>query len=210
MVHVDAHAGNSGTGSVSRTAESDRQLLSRAKAGDDAAMDALLRTNDWIAVKLTRRMCGRFDEDIAQRARIAMWRAIQNFRVDGAANLQVFLWCCVMRAIINARRRTISQKHTLFVDPAYITPTCPYRHVHEVETKDEYDFVVALVGLQNLTYLIRRSSGETLMEIARSVGVGHTTMHYRELSEILRARKAISARLNRCGRFDRIPDLLKQ
>src|SRR5262249_50865259 len=91
---------------VSEAVASDDQLLAEARAGDRAALEALLERHQAQVYRFALRMCRDPEdaEDVLQETLLAMARSVGDFR--GASSLSTWLYTIAESFCIKKRRRT--------------------------------------------------------------------------------------------------------
>jgi len=94
-------------------AGSDEQLVLAARAGDDAALSALLTKYRAFARVKARSyfLVGADREDIVQEGMIGLYKAIRDFNGDMDSSFRAFAELCVTRQIITAIKTATRQKH---------------------------------------------------------------------------------------------------
>ena len=82
----------------------DRALITRARAGDAAAMDRLIeRYRGFVRMKASAYfLAGGESEDLVQEGLIGFFKAVRDYRVDREASFRSFAELCVTRQIITA------------------------------------------------------------------------------------------------------------
>ncbi len=92
---------------------SDEDLTERARAGDDAAIEALLARYRHYARAKARSyfLAGADREDIVQEGMIGLYKAVRDFRRDKNAAFRAFAELCITRQIITAIKSATRQKH---------------------------------------------------------------------------------------------------
>ncbi len=91
----------------------DEQLVDRARAGDDKAIDTLLhRYRHYARAKArTYFLAGADREDIVQEGMIGLFKAIRDFQVEKNTAFRAFAELCITRQIITAIKTATRQKH---------------------------------------------------------------------------------------------------
>jgi RNA polymerase sporulation-specific sigma factor len=92
---------------------SDDELVLRARAGDEAALDHLLqRYKNFARVKAhTYFLIGADKEDLVQEGMIGLYKAIRDYRPDKQSSFRAFAELCIQRQIITAIKTATRQKH---------------------------------------------------------------------------------------------------
>jgi len=85
------------------TANDERKLIDRCKAGDRNAFDLLIRTYEKRVYNLAYRLCGHYDEanDISVDAFMRVYQALRLFRGD--ANFSTWLYRIVTNVYLDRR-----------------------------------------------------------------------------------------------------------
>ena len=91
----------------------DRALITRARAGDAAAMDRLIeRYRGFVRMKASAYfLAGGESEDLVQEGLIGFFKAVRDYRVDREASFRSFAELCVTRQIITAIKTAARNKH---------------------------------------------------------------------------------------------------
>jgi RNA polymerase sporulation-specific sigma factor len=91
----------------------DDELVLRARAGDDTALEhLLLRYKNFARVKARSYfLIGADKEDIVQEGMIGLYKAIRDFRPDKQSSFRAFAELCIQRQIITAIKTATRQKH---------------------------------------------------------------------------------------------------
>src|SRR3712207_5125451 len=95
------------------TVVSDEELVDRARAGHELALETLLnRYRHYARAKArTYFLAGADREDIVQEGMIGLFKAIRDFDVDKNTAFRAFAEICVTRQIITAIKTATRQKH---------------------------------------------------------------------------------------------------
>src|SRR3954468_1948135 len=82
----------------------DLQLVMRARNGDSAAMDALIRRyTGFVRLKASSYfLAGGDNDDLLQEGLIGLYKAVRDFRTDKETSFRSFAELCVTRQIITA------------------------------------------------------------------------------------------------------------
>lgn len=169
------------------TVEDERALVTRARAGDDAAFAALVESSKARVWSICLRITGNHSdaEDALQDALSAAWQHLARFRDD--ARFSTWLYRIASNAslaVVRRRRDTPSE-----VDPGWLVmddPTSGYDDIDRVQR------ALATVPETFRAALVLREYGAlTYEEIAAATGVGVQTVK----SRLNRARAAVSAAL---------------
>lgn len=91
----------------------DEELVWRAKAGDEAALEFLInKYKNFVRAKArTYFLVGADREDIIQEGMIGIYKAIRDYRSDRLASFRAFAELCITRQIITAIKTATRQKH---------------------------------------------------------------------------------------------------
>jgi RNA polymerase sigma-H factor len=92
----------------------DLQLVMRARNGDGAALDALIRRyTGFVRLKASSYfLAGGDAEDLIQEGLIGLYKAVRDFRSDKETSFRSFAELCVTRQIITAIKTATRFKHT--------------------------------------------------------------------------------------------------
>ena len=91
----------------------DDELVLRARAGDDTALEhLLLRYKNFARVKARSYfLIGADKEDIVQEGMIGLYKAIRDFQAERQSSFRAFAELCITRQIITAIKSATRQKH---------------------------------------------------------------------------------------------------
>jgi RNA polymerase sporulation-specific sigma factor len=91
----------------------DLRLVIRARNGDDAAMDALLRRyTGFVRLKASSYfIAGGESDDLVQEGLIGLYKAVRDFRSDKETSFRSFAELCITRQIITAIKAATRFKH---------------------------------------------------------------------------------------------------
>src|SRR5262249_10160646 len=91
----------------------DLQLVLRARNGDSAALDALIRRyTGFVRLKASSYfLAGGDSEDLIQEGLIGLYKAVRDFRTDKETSFRSFAELCVTRQIITAIKTATRFKH---------------------------------------------------------------------------------------------------
>jgi RNA polymerase sporulation-specific sigma factor len=91
----------------------DDELVKRARAGDETALEYLLaRYKNFARVKARNYfLVGADKEDIVQEGMIGLYKAIRDFQSDRQASFRAFAELCIQRQIITAIKTATRLKH---------------------------------------------------------------------------------------------------
>src|SRR5437773_10345113 len=92
----------------------DLQLVGKARNGDDAAMDQLIRRyTGFVRLKASSYfLAGGDGEDLVQEGLIGLYKAVRDFRHDKETSFRSFAELCVTRQIITAIKTATRFKHS--------------------------------------------------------------------------------------------------
>src|SRR5215203_3576728 len=92
----------------------DLQLVVKARNGDDAAMDQLIRRyTGFVRLKASSYfLAGGDGEDLVQEGLIGLYKAVRDFRHDKETSFRSFAELCVTRQIITAIKTATRFKHS--------------------------------------------------------------------------------------------------
>ncbi len=91
----------------------DEQVVARASAGDEEALEYLLnKYKNFVRSKARSYfLIGADHEDIVQEGMIGLFKAIRDFREDKLSSFRAFAELCITRQIITAIKTATRQKH---------------------------------------------------------------------------------------------------
>ncbi len=91
----------------------DVRLVIRARNGDDAALDALIRRyTSFVRLKASSYfIAGGEGEDLIQEGLIGLYKAVRDFRADKETSFRSFAELCITRQIITAIKAATRFKH---------------------------------------------------------------------------------------------------
>jgi RNA polymerase sporulation-specific sigma factor len=92
----------------------DLQLVTRARNGDDRALDELIRRyTGFVRLKASSYfLAGGESEDLIQEGLIGLYKAVRDFRADKETSFRSFAELCVTRQIITAIKTATRFKHS--------------------------------------------------------------------------------------------------
>jgi RNA polymerase sporulation-specific sigma factor len=92
----------------------DLQLVLKARNGDGAALDALIRRyNTFVRLKASSYfLAGGDSDDLIQEGLIGLYKAVRDFRTDKETSFRSFAELCVTRQIITAIKTATRFKHS--------------------------------------------------------------------------------------------------
>jgi RNA polymerase sporulation-specific sigma factor len=92
----------------------DLQLVTRARNGDDRALDELIRRyTGFVRLKASSYfLAGGESEDLIQEGLIGLYKAVRDFRSDKETSFRSFAELCVTRQIITAIKTATRYKHS--------------------------------------------------------------------------------------------------
>jgi RNA polymerase sigma-70 factor, ECF subfamily len=172
--------------------DEDRQLLSRAAAGDEQAVRALYRAHVSKLQRQASRVLGTNDpdvEDVVQQAFLAALDGASKF--DGRSSVQTWLFGIVTRRALDAARARYRRQrfarfvHSLgFHSESSAAPDASYQAGVEAQRLLEQ-----LPPLQRTVFVLHDVEGYTFAEISGLIDVGISTLHGR----LMAARKRLDA-----------------
>ena len=88
-------------------------LITAARNGDDAAMDAIIRRYaGFVRLKASSYfLAGGDSDDLIQEGLVGLYKAVRDFRVDQGATFRSFAELCITRQIITAIKSATRNKH---------------------------------------------------------------------------------------------------
>ena len=92
----------------------DLRLVLRARNGDSAAMDALLRRyTGFVRLKASSYfIAGGESDDLIQEGLVGLYKAVRDYRTDRESSFRNFAELCITRQIITAVKTATRNKHT--------------------------------------------------------------------------------------------------
>ncbi len=180
--------------------EDDRQLLTRAAAGDEQAVRTLYRAHVAKLQRQAARVLGAHDpdvEDVVQQAFLAALDGADKF--DGRSSVQTWLFGIVTRRALDAARaRYRRQRFARFVGALGIQSEVAAPPDSAYHAGAEAERLLALLSpLQRTVFVLHDVEGYTFAEISGLIDVGISTLHGR----LIAARKRLDA-LQRSGGED--------
>ncbi|HEX9711765.1 MAG TPA: RNA polymerase sporulation sigma factor SigH [Actinomycetota bacterium] len=189
----------------------DDELVLRARAGDDAALEHLLiRYKNFARVKARSYfLIGADKEDIVQEGMIGLYKAIRDFRPDKQSSFRAFAELCITRQIITAIKTATRQKHIPL--NSYVSLTRPVqqedggepdRVLVDVLTQGSNSDPVELVISREEVDSMQTSFREILSDLeAKVLHLYLEGKSYQDISEVLKRRvKSIDNALQRIKR----------
>jgi RNA polymerase sigma-70 factor (ECF subfamily) len=186
---------------------SDRLLVERLRAGDEAAYEALVRQHGGAMLAVARRIMRHEDDarDVVQDAFAAAFRSLEQFRID--ARLSTWLHRIVVNAALMKLRAAGRRPEVLAGDdgpeflpdghhaaPIASVPALPDEAVERARVVAAVRAAVETLPPSFRTVVILRDLEElSTEETARALGITPTAVKVR----LHRARKALVARLQR-------------
>ena len=154
--------------------ETDEQLALKVQKGDDYAIELLFERYKPLLNKICRSffLFGAESQDLMQEAMIGLYKACMNFN-EQIASFQTFANICVKRRILDAVKKSNSQKNKIIDESFSITPDeednflslegNPDQHIVENENFNElkqeifcklsdFELIVLKYYLQGLSY----------------------------------------------------------
>jgi RNA polymerase sigma factor (sigma-70 family) len=177
-----------------------RELVADAQSGTPVAapaLDLLLVEHEGLCRKVVsdvRKGESPLDEDLLQTARVAFVRAVEAFK-PGGASLSSFAWAVMFRAVLNEAKRC--RRDALRLPVADIEDN--KRAVEDDRLSRQLESLVLRAALSTLpaadrdllTRLYDKDESQT--EVARQMGISHTTVQNRHRRAINNLRLALSA-----------------
>jgi RNA polymerase sigma-70 factor (ECF subfamily) len=178
----------------------DADLLAGARAGDRAALDALVARHEARVYRFAVRICGREDgADVAQDTLLAMARSLEGFRGD--AELSTWLYTIARRFCLRARRRRVSapareqslESLSAAERGALASPARdPERQLESTQWSEALGAAIsALPPAQREVLILRDIEGLSAQDAGKVLGLGVAAVK----SRLHRARQAVQARL---------------
>ncbi|MDE6025764.1 MAG: sigma-70 family RNA polymerase sigma factor [Lachnospiraceae bacterium] len=95
------------------SSQSDNEIIKRISAGDDDAMEYMMKKYGGLVKKEIRTVyiIGAETEDLAQEGMIGLFKAIKDFEPDKGASFPTFATLCIKRQIKTAITASNRQKH---------------------------------------------------------------------------------------------------
>ena len=188
--------------------QTDEELVVKAWAGDDDALEALLqRYRNFVRMKARSYfLVGADREDVVQEGMIGLYKAIRDYSLEREASFRGFAELCITRQIITAIKTATRQKHSplnsyvsLYL-PAYSDDE-PDHEIVEQFVSDAVDPAESVVSSQELAVL-EEYFGEILSDLEAEVLQRYIEgQSYQEIAEELdRHVKSIDNALQRIKR----------
>ena len=193
---------------ASPIAQTDEELVVKAWAGDDDALESLLqRYRNFVRMKARSYfLVGADREDVVQEGMIGLYKAIRDYSLEREASFRGFAELCITRQIITAIKTATRQKHaplnsyvSLYL-PAYSDDE-PDHEIVEQFVSDAVDPAESVVSSQELAVL-EEYFGEILSDLEAEVLQRYIEgQSYQEIAEELdRHVKSIDNALQRIKR----------
>jgi RNA polymerase sporulation-specific sigma factor len=160
---------------ASPIAQTDEELVVKAWAGDDDALEALLqRYRNFVRMKARSYfLVGADREDVVQEGMIGLYKAIRDYSIEREASFRGFAELCITRQIITAIKTATRQKHQPL--NSYVSLHTPAHHDddgdHEIMehfTSSLADPADSVVSNQELAHL-ESYFGEVLSDLEAEV-----------------------------------------
>jgi RNA polymerase sigma-70 factor, ECF subfamily len=188
----------------------ERELIRRARQGDQAAFAELVTLKREKAFRIARHMVGDDGDaqDIAQQAFIRLWSALGTF--DDASAFDPWFVTIVMNLAIDHCRKRQRSPLVAVPDPAAAAgPSEPSRPVEDVEAglmgeelRRVFDLIaVELAPAQRAVFTLRAIEGLDTDEVARILEIRPSTVR----NHMLQARRVLQDALRR-----RFPEYLRR
>jgi RNA polymerase sporulation-specific sigma factor len=184
----------------------DEQLVLRARAGEEAAWDLLLRRHGGLAQQRAAAyfLAGAERDDLLQEALIGLCLAVRDFDPDAGSSFRTFAGLCVTRQVVNAVRAAARRKHAPLNDyvPLQAPAAAGERALAEViPAPASSDPALAVLHAEQVTRL-RERVGRTLSPLeAEVLGLHVEGVGYRDIATRLhRGPKSVDNTLQRARR----------
>jgi len=189
----------------------DDELVLRARAGDDAALEhLLLRYKNFARVKARNYfLIGADKDDLVQEGMIGLYKAIRDFRPDKQSSFRAFAELCIQRQIITAIKTSTRQKHIPLNSYVSLTRPIPQdggeepdRVLVDVLTQDRSSDPVEMVISREEVESMQTSFKEILSDLeAHVLHLYLEGKSYQDIAEGLKRRvKSIDNALQRIKR----------
>lgn len=189
----------------------DDELVLRARAGDDAALEhLLLRYKNFARVKARNYfLIGADKDDLVQEGMIGLYKAIRDFRPDKQSSFRAFAELCIQRQIITAIKTSTRQKHIPLNSYVSLTRPVPQdggeepdRVLVDVLTQDRSSDPVEMVISREEVESMQTSFKEILSDLeAHVLHLYLEGKSYQDIAEGLKRRvKSIDNALQRIKR----------
>src|SRR5436309_243877 len=142
----------------------DDELVLRARAGDDAALEhLLLRYKNFARVKARNYfLIGADKDDLVQEGMIGLYKAIRDFRPDRQSSFRAFAELCIQRQIITAIKTFTRQKHIPL--NSYISLTRPMPHEEMESMESSFREILSDLEAQVLQLYLEGKSYQDISE----------------------------------------------
>ncbi len=184
---------------ASKATEAERALVERARAGDAAAVDELLRQHERQIYRFGLRMCGNEDSarEVLQETLLAAFRHLSSYRQEAALSTWLYQ---IARSMCLKQRRTKVGQPSVLGDAASAEARAVEAPQSSVENrahaKEVADLVTAAIaslpGELKETLVLRDVEGLSAEETCDVVGISLPAMK----SRLHRARAALNERVN--------------
>jgi RNA polymerase sporulation-specific sigma factor len=188
---------------------SDEELVERAQAGDDRAIEILLNRYRHYARAKARSyfLVGADNQDIVQEGMIGLYHAIRDFRSERRTAFSAFAELCITRRIINAIKTATRQKHLPLnsyvslenwskLEEEEVRPPLAARKHHEAD--DPADLVISAQEIESLQELVASQLSTLEIRVLQLYVEGNS---YHDIAEKLgRQEKSIDNALQRIKR----------
>jgi RNA polymerase sigma-70 factor, ECF subfamily len=189
------HATADASPPVTTVLPSDRELVARARAGDTAAFEELVRRHRDRIYRVALRVCRHpaDAEDVTQEAIVRAWRGLGTFRGD--AEFTTWLYRIVTNLALN--RVTRRREHATERVPEPAGPGEALDPARRAEDRERLDAALAaldtLTAEQRACYVLREVEGLTYEELAEVLDISVASVKGR----LYRARQDLVAALER-------------
>ncbi|HEX9775232.1 MAG TPA: RNA polymerase sporulation sigma factor SigH [Actinomycetota bacterium] len=189
----------------------DDELVLRARAGDESALEhLLLRYKNFARVKARNYfLIGADKDDLVQEGMIGLYKAIRDFRPDKQSSFRAFAELCIQRQIITAIKTSTRQKHIPLNSYVSLTRPMPQddgqerdRVLVDVLTHtshiDPVEMVISREELDSMQTSFREILSDLEAEVLQLYLEGKS---YQDIAELLKRRvKSIDNALQRIKR----------
>jgi RNA polymerase sporulation-specific sigma factor len=152
---------------VTLAACTDEELVERARAGEEKAIEALLQRYRHYARAKARSyfLAGADKEDIVQEGMIGLFKAVRDFRPEKGTVFRAFAELCITRQILTAVKTATRQKHMPL--NSYVSLNTPSRGTDQDAERALADVISAQAAVDPAELVI---SAEEIATIRDSLG----------------------------------------
>jgi len=161
-------------------ADSDKELVSRAQAGDLQAFDALVSIHQARVFALARRMLSNDDDaaDVQQETFVRAWRSLRKFRCD--AEFATWLHRITVNLCLTRRRRETAVENSYFADAVSGAEPSAAAMLEKAELAAETRKALAeMPANHRVLIVLREIEGRPFEEIARILGCSESSARTR-------------------------------